>query len=74
MNDELRRIAQQQARPEGLRGKYRHAALQGLARERPLPAPRALPGDIFRSNAARDETETDPMLCIELTAAPPLPP
>ncbi|WP_312234841.1 hypothetical protein, partial [Stutzerimonas nitrititolerans] len=62
---EKRRIAQKQARPEGLRGKCRHAALRNLARERPLPASRALrnaarPGDICRSNAECDETGTDP--------------
>src|SRR5690606_14467115 len=58
-------LAQKQARPEGLRGKCRHAALRNLARERPLPASRALrnaarPGDICRSNAECDETGTDP--------------
>ncbi len=67
MNDEKRRIAQKQARPEGLRGKSRHAALRDLAREPPLPASRALrnaarPGEIWRSNAARDETATDPRM------------
>src|SRR5690606_8849883 len=46
--------------PPRLRGKCRHAALRDLAREPPLPASRALPGDIWRSNAARDETATDP--------------
>ena len=60
MSDEKRRIAQKQARPEGLRGKCRQAALRDLIREQPLPASRALPGDIWRSNAARDETGTDP--------------
>src|SRR5690606_5214123 len=60
MSDEKRRIAQKQARPEGLRGKCRHAALRNLARERPLPASRALPGAICRSNAECDETGTDP--------------
>ena len=65
ISDEKRRIAQKQARPEGLRGKCRHAALRNLARERPLPASRALrnaarPGDICRSNAECDETGTDP--------------
>ena len=65
MSDEKRRIAQKQARPEGLRSKSRHAALRDLAREPPLPASRALrnaarPGDIWRSTAARDETATDP--------------
>src|SRR5690606_28430254 len=59
ISDEKRRIAQKQARPEGLRGKCRHAALRNLARERPLPASRALPGDICRSNAECDETGTD---------------
>jgi len=60
MSDEKRRIALKQARPFGLRGKCRHAALRDLAREPPLPASRALPGDIWRSNAARGETATDP--------------
>ena len=47
-------------RPFGLRGKLRHASLRDLARERPLPASRASRGAIWRSNAARVETATDP--------------
>ena len=41
ISDEKRCIAQKQARPEGLRGKCRHAALRNLARERHClrPAP-----------------------------------
>ncbi|MDP3813616.1 hypothetical protein [Pseudomonas sp.] len=64
MSDEKRSSAQKQARPFGLRGKWRQAALQGLARERPLPAPCALPGVIWRSNAARRETATDPKCAV----------
>jgi len=33
MSDEKRSIAQKLARPKGLRGKWRHAALRDLARE-----------------------------------------
>src|SRR5690606_21645762 len=69
ISDEKRRIAQKQARPERLRGKCRHAALRDLARERPLPASRALPGDICRSNAERDETGTDPRALLRLLAS-----
>src|SRR5690606_5984763 len=60
ISDEERRLAQKQARPFGLRGKCRHAALRDLAREPPLPASRALPGDICRGNADCAETATDP--------------
>jgi len=60
MSDEKRSRAQKQARPFGLRGKLHQAVLQDLAREQPLPASCALPGEIWRSNAVRDETSTDP--------------
>lgn len=49
--------------PPGLRGKVPQVVLQDLARERPLPASRALSGVICRSNAARDETATAPKEC-----------
>jgi len=62
ISDEKRRIAQKQARPFGLRGKYRQAALRDLAREPPLPASRALPGDIWRSNPECAEMGTDPKI------------
>ncbi|MDO9619208.1 MAG: hypothetical protein Q7J43_16205 [Pseudomonas sp.] len=60
MSVEKRSIALKQARPRGLREKSRHALLEDLAREQPLPASSALPGEIFRGNAACDETGTDP--------------
>jgi hypothetical protein len=60
MSVEKRSIALKQARPCGLREKSRHAVLEDLAREQPLPASSALPGEILRSNAARDEMATDP--------------
>src|SRR5690606_16342291 len=60
ISDEERRLEQKQARPFGLRGKCRHAALRDLTREPPLPAPHALPGDICRSNADCAQTVTDP--------------
>ena len=71
MSDEKRSRAQKQARPFGLRDKWRQAALQGLARERPLPAPCALPGAIWRSNAARRETATDPRCRCKAGDIPP---
>src|SRR5690606_31419821 len=36
------------------------SGVAGLGKGSPLPSSRALPGDIWRSNAARDETSTDP--------------
>ena len=60
MSIEKRRIALKQARPFGLRVKSRHALLWALAREQPLPASHAWPGEILRSNAACAETPTDP--------------
>ncbi|WP_448127297.1 MerR family DNA-binding protein [Salinicola sp. NYA28a] len=53
---------QKLARPFGLRGKWRHAALRGWKREPPFSASRAWPGAIWRSNAVRAETSTDPSL------------
>ncbi|WP_221033703.1 hypothetical protein, partial [Pseudomonas cannabina] len=53
-------LAAKQARPFGLRAKSRHASLQDLKREQPFSASCAWPGEIWPSNAARDETGTDP--------------
>jgi predicted pyridoxine 5'-phosphate oxidase superfamily flavin-nucleotide-binding protein len=64
MNDEKRSLAKKRARPSGLRGKCRHAALRDLTREQPLPTSRALPGDIWRSNAASGETGSDPTVAV----------
>ena len=49
MSDEKRRIAQKQARPFGLRGKCRHAALRDLARAPPFPASRATHMDVVNA-------------------------
>ncbi|WP_256961147.1 ClpP-like prohead protease/major capsid protein fusion protein [Salinicola salarius] len=51
---------QKLARPFGLHGKWRHAALRDWKREPPFSASRAWPGAIWRSNAVRAETSTDP--------------
>ncbi|WP_218777052.1 hypothetical protein, partial [Salinicola salarius] len=60
MNDEKCSTVQKPARPFGLRGKWRHAALRDWKREPPLSASRAWPDTIWRSNAVRAETATDP--------------
>ncbi|MCE5362378.1 hypothetical protein [Pseudomonas anguilliseptica] len=70
MSVEKRCIAQKQARPFGLRAKFRHAVLEDLAREQPLPAPSAWPGEILRGNAVRDETATDPTNRAFIAASP----
>jgi len=54
ISDEKRRIAQKQARPEGLRGKWRQAALRDLARVHHClrPAPCGTPPGLAALGAA----------------------
>jgi len=57
MNDERRRPARKLTRPEGLHGKWPHAALQDLTRGTPLPTSRALPGTICQATRVRLKRE-----------------
>ena len=54
MSVEKRSIALKQTPPFGLREKSRHALLEDVARQHALPASSVLPGEILRSNAARE--------------------